>query len=83
MDTYTVTKRLWLTADKEHIVEEGDPAAAFLYATPGKKVPLAEAVKYRLVKAGKPVEAKQADPPENKAVSIPANKAKRATKKKG
>lgn len=70
-NTFTVTERLYLTAD-DKVVREGDPKAAFLYATPGKEVPMADAVRYGLVKK---TEAKQSEPPANKAKTAPANKA--------
>lgn len=31
-------RRLWLTADKSRVVEDGDPAAAFLLAAPGTEI---------------------------------------------
>lgn len=67
-NTYTVTERLYLTAD-DKVVKEGDPKAAFLYATPGKEIPIAEAVKYGLTRS-----VKQSEPPANKAKTAPANK---------
>ncbi len=42
MAMHTVDKRLYYTADKARVVEEGDPEAAFLYATPGQDVPADE-----------------------------------------
>lgn len=38
----TVDRRLYLTADMDRLVEEGHPAARFLYCTPGKRVRRAE-----------------------------------------
>lgn len=38
----TVDRRLYLTADRERVVEEGDPDAAFLYAAAGRRVPREE-----------------------------------------
>lgn len=35
-------RRLWLTADRQGVVEEGDPRAAFLLAAPGRRVPASE-----------------------------------------
>lgn len=32
---YVADRRLWLTQEKGAVVEEGDPRAAFLFATPG------------------------------------------------
>ena len=31
-------RRLWLTADRARVVEDGDPAAAFLFAAPGTEI---------------------------------------------
>lgn len=31
-------RRLWLTADKARVVEDGDPEAAFLLAAPGHPI---------------------------------------------
>jgi hypothetical protein len=42
MALHKVDKRLYYTADKSRVVEEGDPDAAFLYATPGIEVPADE-----------------------------------------
>lgn len=39
----TVDRRLWLTADRSRVVEDGDPAAAFLWAVEGREVPHVEA----------------------------------------
>lgn len=51
---YVVLDRtLYLTADREELVEEGDRRAAFLFATAGKRVPLDEAVRYGLAAAPK------------------------------
>lgn len=65
-------RRLWLTADRDRVVEEGDPDAAFLFVTPGKTVPDAEAARLGLTKGSKAsakAEDKQADAPANKAAS--------------
>lgn len=76
-------RRLWLTADRERVVEEGDPEAAFLFATPGKEISDADAEKYGLKPAkAKAAEAKQAEPAEDKQAPAPANKARKATTKK-
>jgi hypothetical protein len=40
---WTADRKLWLTEDGGRVVEDGDPDAASLYATPGYQVPLAEA----------------------------------------
>lgn len=33
-------RKLWLTADRDEVVEDGDDRAAFLLCTPGKKIPM-------------------------------------------
>lgn len=60
-ETYTADRKLWLTVDREHVVEDGDPRAAFLLASKGKTMPLAEAKRFGLV--GEP---KQAAKPQDK-----------------
>lgn len=42
-DTVEVDVKLWLTKDKDELVPDGDERAAFLYCTPGKRIPRAEA----------------------------------------
>lgn len=71
-DNYKVTERLYLTVD-DKVVKEGDPKAAFLYATPSKEIPMSEAVKYGLARKASKAEAASA----NKAKPAPANKAKK------
>lgn len=74
-------RKLYLTADRERVVEEGDPEAAFLFVTPGKEISAADAEKYGLEQKAK-AEAKQADEPANKEAPASANKARRSAKKK-
>ena len=74
-------RRLYLTADKERLVEEGSADAAFLFATPGKEISDEDAERYGLTAKPK-AETKQADPPEDKQAAAPANKARRTAKKK-
>ena len=67
-DKVKITERLYLTADKERVVPEGDPEAAFLFATPGKEISAEDAEKYSLgakKQAAKPAD-KQASPAPNK-----------------
>lgn len=69
-------RRLYLTRD-DKVVEEGDPAAAFLLVGEGCELDDATAAQYGLTEAkGKAPAAKAVDAaPENKAVSrAPANK---------
>lgn len=75
----TVDRRVWLNAARDAIVEDGDPAAAFLYATEGKRVPREEAERLGLLvgkgaKRSAPAEDKQASKPEDKQAAKPADK---------
>lgn len=67
---YKVDRHLYLTEDKDRVVEEGDPASRWLWATPGLMVPLAEAERLGAVKAdseAEPVEdEKKRTPTQNK-----------------
>lgn len=42
-------ERLWLTAGRDHVVPEGHPDAAFLFASVGKSIPRREAERLGLV----------------------------------
>jgi len=47
---------LWLTADRAQVVEDGDPAAAFLLASPGTEIQAGEVERLKLsAKDGKVV----------------------------
>ena len=77
----TVDRMLLLTADKTRIVEEGDPAGAFVYASPGTRCAREELLRLgvRVTRAGK--EKKQsAKHPEKVETAIPKSR-KKATKK--
>lgn len=65
MSKVTVDRRLWLTADKERLVEDGDKDAAFLWATEGREV-LAEEAEAVGYKAKAPVRDKARTAPANK-----------------
>ena len=68
---YTTDRRLWLTKDRERVVEEGDPEAAFLLASAGKEIDAETAARYGLgEKAAKPAtnKAVKAERVENKGV---------------
>jgi hypothetical protein len=73
---YVTDRRLWLTADRERVVEDGDPEAASLLASRGKALPDEVARRYGLT--GKPAQpeaveaaeapaAEDADPPADDA----------------
>lgn len=81
------TERLFLTADGK-VVEEGDSAAAFLFAGKGDEIPAADAEKLGLTAKSPGVSpsdprdpkppAKEAEPPADKQADPPANKGRRA-----
>jgi hypothetical protein len=62
---YVTDRRLWLTADRERVVEDGDPAAASLLASKGKALPDEVARRYGLT--GEP-----ARPAADEAAEVPA-----------
>lgn len=66
-------RRLYLTADKTRLVEEGSPEAAFLYCTPGQTLEEAEIAKLKqVIEVKVTLEAKAIlEPPSNKAVEAP------------
>lgn len=49
MTWVTATQRLWVTADGDRLVEDGDPDAAVLFCIPGRQIQLADAERYGLV----------------------------------
>lgn len=54
-----VQEPLWLNADRSKVLAEGDPEAAFLLATPGKRLSIEEAERYGLLKARKPASSEE------------------------
>ena len=65
---FIADRRLWQTADRSRLVEDGDPEAAFLFCTPGDEVAEEEAKRYGLTKAAPPLEDKAVKaPPGDKA----------------
>ncbi len=60
--------RLWLAADGETVVEEGDPRAATLLIAPGQTMPRADAERYGLLNPKKDA------PKANKAEGAKASK---------
>jgi len=53
---FELDRKLWLTRDQSRVVEDGDPEAASLLGTKGKRIPLALAERYG-IKHGEPVQA--------------------------
>lgn len=70
------TQRLYLTADREKVVGEGDASAATLYAVPGDEIPDSAAEKFGLVDGALPAKGgpKKDNAPANKGGKAPANK---------
>jgi hypothetical protein len=83
-------RNLYLTADRERVVEEDDPAAAFMFYSKGKEIPDAEAERYGLdapapepePEPEAPAAKQKAVESENKKAAAPANKARKTAKKK-
>lgn len=69
MSDVVADRRLYLTADKARIVEEGDAEAAYLFATPGTPISQEDVTRFGLDDtvgaANEPAEA-EAPPPEKR-----------------
>lgn len=78
VERWTVDRHLYITEDGSHVVEEGDPAGRWLWAGPGKEVPLAEALRLDAVKPERPETEpepkRRGRPPGNKMRMKPADK---------
>ncbi len=61
-------RRLYLTADRERVVEHGDPEAAFLLVGKGCELPMAEAKRFGL-KERPTEETKEVTAGENKGAT--------------
>lgn len=73
VEKFEVTERLYVDVEGK-IVPEDSPDAAFLYATPGKRVPLEEAIEKGLTKPAKKASTKKAEPADNKQADTAKNK---------
>lgn len=74
------TEKLWLTADKNELVPDGDPRAAYLFCTPGRLVSREDAQRYGMSSAtGDKPEDEQDDEPDSdeKQAQPAANKQRR------
>jgi hypothetical protein len=84
-----IDRHLYLTEDRSRVVEEGDPASRWLWASPGQEVPREEAERLGAVKpaessaessaepaepVAEPAEPKQRKPPANKQRAKPEDK---------
>lgn len=84
----TIDRHLYLTEDKGRVVEEGDPAGRWLWASPGQQVSQREAERLGALRPADnpPVEVpqeKQAPPPANKQRRPGANKSGQRTTDEG
>ncbi|MDA2936830.1 hypothetical protein MYX75_01020 [Acidobacteria bacterium AH-259-A15] len=79
---YVAEERMYLTADKSELVPEGDEKAAFLYATPGTRIPEAAAVKFGLELPRPEPKPRPRPKPLKKAVKKSADKAIKQSKNK-
>lgn len=50
---------IWLNADRTKVVAEGDPEAAFLFASPGKRISVEDAARYGLISEKTPAKSEQ------------------------
>lgn len=78
---YVSKERLFLTADRERVVPDGDPEAAFLLVGEGCELDLETARRYGL--ANQPAPAKPAQPAAPKSATPGANKSVRPKPNKG
>lgn len=80
MASYIADRRLYVTADRSEVVEEGDPRAAFLLAGEGCQIGPADVAAHDLgwkdgkIIIGARAKAKQAAKPEDKMAAAPENK---------
>lgn len=86
MEIWVVDRHLYLTEDRSRVVEEGDPAGRWLWASPGQQVKRRDAEQLGAVKADPEPDAekepekaepesKQRAPRANKQRAKPADKA--------
>jgi len=76
-------ERLYLTADKDSIVGEGSPLAAFLYAAPGDEIPQSAAERFGIVDGRAPAAPKQRRHGEDKSRADGGNKINPESEKGG
>ncbi|MFF5445489.1 hypothetical protein [Streptomyces sp. NPDC012888] len=75
--TVIIDRHLYLTEDRTRVVEEGDPASRWLWASPGTQVSRAEAVRLGAISG----EAEQAPTPER--TEAPKQRSPRSNKSRG
>lgn len=89
MDFIAARQKLFLTADKQALVGEGDARAAFLFVLPGDLIRAEEHERFGLVDGGLAVAEPEAEPkakpkrqPETKPARAPETKPARAPETK-
>lgn len=77
--TVTIGRHLYLTEDRSRVVEEGDPAGRWLWASPGQQMARREAERLGALAPvpDPPAEEKQVAPPVTKQRKPAANKSGR------
>lgn len=76
VEMVTVDRHLYLTEDKDRVVEEGDPAGRWLWAAPGNEVSRVDAERLGAIKPeADGVEPKQRTPRANKQRATAEDKA--------
>lgn len=72
MSAQIADRRLYLDAAKERVVEDGDPSAAYLFATEGSEIGEADMGRYGLsVEDGKVALPKADEPEEDQPTTSP------------
>lgn len=77
---FELDRKLWLTQDRERVVEDGHAEAAFLLGGPGDEIAADEAERLGL-KQAKQAANKQAVEPDNKAIAPAESKKPRSRKR--
>jgi pyruvate/2-oxoglutarate dehydrogenase complex dihydrolipoamide acyltransferase (E2) component len=72
MTHYVADSKMWLNADRTKVLEDGDPDAAHLFATPGKRISVEDAELYGLTNLEREENPKEVKPGENKMVAGPS-----------
>lgn len=70
-NSFELGETLWLTAERDEVVPDGDPRAAFLLGTAGKRITVEEAQRLGLAKGAK---TKAAEPEADKESKPEADK---------
>lgn len=70
----TIDRHLYLTEDRTRVVEEGDPAGRWLWASPGQQVSRREAERLGAIVTESGPDVKQAEAPANKQRRPAVNK---------